>query len=332
MVRPARLERATSWFVGRRKESTGGSGTPLPLVFIRKLATRDNPPQPRAATDCQSFVSRLRPPSLVITVQQTLQQKGIDSKIGFTKAGNGGRKFNQAALGSSVQHAKRTCHDQTQPACFVDTLALVHQDQIGLHLQREEYGVTLAAIQTGKRALRRRTCYRSNLEPGRWVHDPLTNHLRRPRLPEFIGYGLGDQYLGVKGREYVRVIDQDEVSERRGVGNDDARHGSEAKSTVCLPVLLQIAPRIIQPNLAFFQEAIQLVLRRKPQKAPELRRSELAFPIRFESDRLEGCTGQISARRSEGGRKFVRNVQHELHVHSIATESSASYLAACEVS
>ena len=32
-MRPARLERATSWFVAGTRESTGGSGRPLPQYF-----------------------------------------------------------------------------------------------------------------------------------------------------------------------------------------------------------------------------------------------------------------------------------------------------------
>ena len=42
LVRPARLERATSWFVAGRRESTGGSGRPLPQCF-RWLGNRPRP-------------------------------------------------------------------------------------------------------------------------------------------------------------------------------------------------------------------------------------------------------------------------------------------------
>jgi hypothetical protein len=55
---PARLELATSWFVGRRKETTWGSGTPLPRCFRAFSVARGNPRTLRAATDCQSFVSQ----------------------------------------------------------------------------------------------------------------------------------------------------------------------------------------------------------------------------------------------------------------------------------
>ena len=57
-MRPARLERATSWFVAGRRESTRGSGTPLPQCFRASPITRDHSRTPRAATDCLPFVSR----------------------------------------------------------------------------------------------------------------------------------------------------------------------------------------------------------------------------------------------------------------------------------
>jgi len=44
LVRPARLERATSWFVAGRRESTGGSGRPLPQCF-RWSGNRPKPPE-----------------------------------------------------------------------------------------------------------------------------------------------------------------------------------------------------------------------------------------------------------------------------------------------
>jgi hypothetical protein len=59
-VRPARLERATSWFVAGRRESTRGSGTPLPQCFRAFSITRGYSRAPRAATDCLPFVSQFR--------------------------------------------------------------------------------------------------------------------------------------------------------------------------------------------------------------------------------------------------------------------------------
>ena len=58
LVRPARLERATSWFVARRNEATRGSWRQLPLVFPSRSRSSDHLRPLEASAVCQSFVSR----------------------------------------------------------------------------------------------------------------------------------------------------------------------------------------------------------------------------------------------------------------------------------
>ena len=55
------------------------------------------------------------------------------------------------------------------------------------------------------------------------------------------------------------MADQDQVAERGSVGDDDTRHSSEAKPPVRLPILFQILPGIVEPNLMLFEIAIQFV-------------------------------------------------------------------------
>ena len=61
LARPAGLEPATPGLEVPRKEATGGSVKPLPLILLPFCQTPDHPRLPRAATYCQSFVSRLSP-------------------------------------------------------------------------------------------------------------------------------------------------------------------------------------------------------------------------------------------------------------------------------
>jgi hypothetical protein len=61
MARPAGLEPAAPSLEVPRKEATGGSAKPLPLILLPFCQTPDRPRLPRAATHCQSFVSRLSP-------------------------------------------------------------------------------------------------------------------------------------------------------------------------------------------------------------------------------------------------------------------------------
>jgi hypothetical protein len=53
-----RTELSTLRFSARTKEATRGSGTPLPLILLVFPQTPDHLKPPRAATDCQSFVSQ----------------------------------------------------------------------------------------------------------------------------------------------------------------------------------------------------------------------------------------------------------------------------------
>jgi hypothetical protein len=59
VARPAGLEPATLGLEGRGHEATGGSVEPLLPFFLTFSHIRRHLTQPRAATDCQSIVSRL---------------------------------------------------------------------------------------------------------------------------------------------------------------------------------------------------------------------------------------------------------------------------------
>src|SRR5690348_7215091 len=55
---PAGFEALTPCAQGEETHTTGGSGRPLPLVFLRKFSTWGNCSKPRATTDCQPIVSQ----------------------------------------------------------------------------------------------------------------------------------------------------------------------------------------------------------------------------------------------------------------------------------
>jgi hypothetical protein len=52
------FEPATPCAQGEQTHTTGGSGRPLPLVFLRTFSTWGNCSKPRATTDCQPIVSQ----------------------------------------------------------------------------------------------------------------------------------------------------------------------------------------------------------------------------------------------------------------------------------
>jgi len=91
------------------------------------------------------------------------------------------------------------------------------------------------------------------------MDNPAAYRLRGRRLAEFVGDSFGNEHLTVKRRQGSRLADQDQVAQRGSIGNDDARHGSEAQPAVGLTVLFEIPPRVVQPDLVLLQEAVEFV-------------------------------------------------------------------------
>ena len=56
---PGWIRTSGLWLRRPRKGDNRGSGKPLPLILLPFCHTSDHPNPPRAATDCQSFVSQL---------------------------------------------------------------------------------------------------------------------------------------------------------------------------------------------------------------------------------------------------------------------------------
>src|SRR4030095_17253512 len=96
MVGATGFEPATPCAQGEETHTTGGSGRPLPLVFLRNFAIWGNCRKPRAATDCQPIVSqRLIEDSLqnTRTNPQLLTCSLLPSRFQFTSEGWYGHGF-----------------------------------------------------------------------------------------------------------------------------------------------------------------------------------------------------------------------------------------------
>ena len=103
VARPTGFEPVAFGSGGRGKEATGGSVEPLPLIVLAFSHTRDHPPRPRAATDCQSIVrqteDRTAEPS-VAKIQQRTSATSPDRplSIAMRAAGTQGRMSSIALL------------------------------------------------------------------------------------------------------------------------------------------------------------------------------------------------------------------------------------------
>jgi len=56
------------------------------------------------------------------------------------------------------------------------------------------------------------------------MDNPAAHWLRGRRLVQFLGNCFGNEDLGVKRWEEIRLADQDQIAKRRGIGDHDARH------------------------------------------------------------------------------------------------------------
>ena len=93
-------------------------------------------------------------------------------------------------------------------------------------------------------------------------------------------------------------------------------------SAMGFAILLQILPRVIQPDLTLFQKPVEFISRLETEDALELRGRQLAFAIRLECDGLERCSREVRTRSSQSGREFVRKIEADLHGASIATRAN----------
>src|SRR5690349_14971184 len=109
------FEPATPCAQGEGTHTTGGSGRPLPLVFIRKFPTWGNCRKPRAATDCQPIVSQrliedplpnARPNRKILTCSR------LPSRLQFTSEGWYGYGFRSSRFRLARRRASR---DYAQP-------------------------------------------------------------------------------------------------------------------------------------------------------------------------------------------------------------------------
>src|SRR4051794_30485078 len=108
---------------------------------------------------------------------------------------------------------------------------------------------------------------------------------------------------------------------RMQVGDDDARHGSEAEPPVSLPVLFEVLPSVVQPNLMLLQESVQFIARFEAEQKTELGRCHFAFTVSLESDGFEGGAREVRSRGSQSSRKLIGQIECELHGPSIAKPS-----------
>jgi hypothetical protein len=117
MVGATGFEPATPCAQGGTSGSTGGSGRPLPFVFLRNFATWGNCRKPRAATDCQPIVSQrhLQSRSPIARPTASVRDRNNENAIDLNSVNDAERKASQEVAASAVVVARprfRQTHDR----------------------------------------------------------------------------------------------------------------------------------------------------------------------------------------------------------------------------
>lgn len=92
---------------------------------------------------------------------------------------------------------------QTQAACFLDTLPLVHNHEVCFPAEGQKNGFGFTGIQTRQRRRSGSLRQGNDLKPGRPMGDPEPHRFRRRGVVLFGGNRIGNEHLGVKRREEI---------------------------------------------------------------------------------------------------------------------------------
>lgn len=158
-----------------------------------------------------------------ITSQSRPDEFGIKTDIGLAEARQRGREFNESLRGRLFQESNRAHHGQ--PAMYGRRASrpIVHQKGGGMNFLSETDGFPLAGINIQNEI---QLFWRLNDYPGGQNRGPLAHEWRRIGLLQFVEYHRGNNHLPEQTGENVFSSAQNQIMQRRRIGNDNA-HGRE---------------------------------------------------------------------------------------------------------
>ena len=92
-----------------------------------------------------------------------------------------------------------------------------------------------------------------------------------------------------------------------------AASGGEAQALQGGPITLEVFQRVVEPHFVSLEKAIQFLASREAQKLAQLRFGEPTGLVFLQTERFQGATGEVSARRGETLGDIVGDVNGELH-------------------
>jgi hypothetical protein len=96
-----------------------------------------------------------------------------------------------------------------------------------------------------------------NLDPQGWLRDPAAHTFRSFIVPQFVSHYLRHKYLLEEGSQNVDLLDQNQIIQRAGVGDNEPHRWSEPETLKVIPVLLDVVERIRGVDIMGLEEPVQ---------------------------------------------------------------------------
>lgn len=160
-----------------------------------------------------------------VPIQQHFENAGLRPKAGLLKPFEDLGKRDQAACRRLIQNAEQARHRKSPAAGRLSSSLVIQDNEVGAQdlCQLDDLSLSgMKGIEIGR--LQRRNFL--GVEPGRNLGRPTPKVGRSERVLQLSPYSSGDENPGVQRRQKLDLADQNEVTDRRSVGNDDHRDSS----------------------------------------------------------------------------------------------------------
>lgn len=234
------------------------------------------------------------------------------TEVGRLQTGEGLSHVEQATVSRAIDQAERPDDRESLGAGCRDACPVVHQDQVGLEGEGNENGFPLTSTKTlqGRIAV---ACVGLDRKPGGHRRHPRPHGSGRTWLGQFAANGLGDENCAEQRRQDMRLLDEDQVVEGAGVGDDDAQSGSEAKPGKVVPVLVEVVDVIVQEDATRLEESVESHPAVEAEKLTQFGIGQPVGPIFLDGKGFEGPPREVATLGAQAQGKAIRNRHSDVH-------------------
>ncbi len=167
---------------------------------------------------------------------------------------DGHGKVDQASIGSDVKHAESAGNADTLSLGGKDPPAVIHKQQIGRKRSGQSNGGGFPFVKSGNR---RRFRSVNNLEPGGGIGNPALNRQGSQLICQLRLNDCGKDNRFTEPRKKVDMLDQDQVVDGTGIGNDQL-HELKTEAFESSAFLLKIFHGVVFVNTVGLEKSIEL--------------------------------------------------------------------------